>query len=101
MATSRVVLNLEPPTNDGELLEAATHAMGVLNGLADQFEQWADMLGSFNLPRPVLDAFAQIPDGLRTAAEGAHQGARLFEEHFEESRDVASRGLHITGQDAA
>jgi hypothetical protein len=37
----------------------------------------------------------------KPAATGAARAAQAFEDEFEDARDVAARGMTITGQDAA
>ena len=99
--TSRYAINLEPPTTDGEFLESCTELGDVLKSLAEQIGNWADGLGSLNLPRTVLDPLHQVSEGITDAAQGASQAALSFADEFEDAREVASRGMHFTGQDAA
>jgi hypothetical protein len=98
---SRYAINLEPPTTDGEFLESCTHLGDVLKSLAEQIGDWASDLGSLNLPKSVTGPLDQLSEGLTSAAAGAAQAAKAFEDEFEDARDVASRGMKITGQDAA
>jgi hypothetical protein len=100
MAT-RYSLNLEPPTTDGEFLESCVQLGDVLKSLAEEISNWADGLGSLNLPQSVLNPLHQVSDGITDAADGATQAATAFEDEFEDARDVAARGMHFTGQDAA
>lgn len=100
MAT-RYMLNLEPPQTDGEFLESCVQLGDVLKSLAEEISTWADGLGSLNLPQSVLNPLHQVSDGITDAAAGATQAAKAFEDEFEDARDVAARGMHFTGQDAA
>lgn len=99
--TSRYAINLEPPTTDGEFLESCVALGDVLKSLAEQIGDWADGLSALNLPSSVLNPLHQVSDGITDAAAGAAQAAKAFEDEFEDARDVASRGMTITGQDAA
>jgi hypothetical protein len=98
---TRYAINLEPPTTDGEFLESCVALGDVLKSLAEQIGNWADGLGALNLPQSVLNPLHQVSDGITEAAAGAAQAAKAFEDEFEDARDVASRGMTITGQDAA
>ena len=99
--STRFAINLEHPTTDGEFLESCVQLGDALKSLADQIEQWADGLSALNLPRSVLSPLHQVSEGITDAADGATQAATAFENEFEDARDVASRGMTITGQDAA
>jgi hypothetical protein len=94
-------INLEPPASDGEFLESCVRLGDVLKSLAAQIGTWADGLAGFNLPAAVLNPLHQVSDGITDAAAGAAQAAKAFEDEFEDARDVAARGMTITGQDAA
>ena len=97
----RHVINLERPSTDGEFLESCVQLADVLNVLAVEVADWADSLGGLNLPQSVLAPLHQVSEGINEAATGASQAAKAFEDEFEDARDVASRGMHFTGQDAA
>jgi hypothetical protein len=99
--TSRYAINLEPPATDGEFLESCVQLGDVLKSLAEQIGDWADGLSALNLPKSVLDPLHQVSEGITDAADGAAKAAAAFEEEFEDAREVASRGMHFTGQDAA
>lgn len=99
--TNRYAINLEPPSTDGEFLESCTHLGDVLKSLAEQISAWSDGLGSLNLPKSVLGPLEKVAEGITEAATGATQSAKAFEDEFEDAREVASRGMHITGQDAS
>ena len=99
--STRFAINLEHPTTDGEFLESCVQLGDALKSLADQIEEWADGLSALNLPRSVLNPLHQVSEGITDAADGATQAATAFENEFEDARDVASRGMTITGQDAA
>ena len=99
--TTRYAINLEPPATDGEFLESCVELGDVLKSLAEQISNWADGLGALNLPASVLNPLHQVSEGITDAAAGATQAAKAFEDEFEDARDVAARGMHFTGQDAA
>jgi hypothetical protein len=101
MPVSRYTISLEPPTSDGEFLEQSRNVSEALAGLAEQVEAWVDGLAALNLPAPILADFQAIPEGLAAAASQAVSGAQQFQEHFEEARGVAQRGMRIDGTDAA
>jgi hypothetical protein len=54
-----------------------------------------------NLPAPVLDPLRQASDRLTDAVDGTVKAAAAFEGEFGDARDVAARGMTITGQDTA
>jgi hypothetical protein len=99
--TQRYTLNLEPPTTDGEFLETITQIADVLKSLAEQLGEWAADLGARKLPSSVTNPLQQVSEGIKEAATGASQSAKAFEDEFEDAREVAARGMHFTGQDAA
>ena len=98
---NRYAINLEHPTTDGEFLESCVQLGDVLKSLADQITDWADGLSALNLPASVLSPLHQVSEGITDAADGAAKAATAFENEFEDARDVAARGMHFTGQDAA
>jgi hypothetical protein len=98
---NHLAASLHPPTTDSERLATSQTLGDMLDQLATQVQAWVESLAALNLPRPILDAFAGIPDGLHEAADNARRAAVLFAGHFQETRDVASRGLTITGYDTA
>jgi hypothetical protein len=99
--TARYVINLEPPTTDGEFLESATKIADTLKQLAEDITNWAEGVGALGLPQSVTNPLHQVGGGITDAAQGASQAATNFESEFEDAREVASRGMHFTGQDAA
>jgi hypothetical protein len=99
--SSRYQINLERPATDGEFLESCTHLADVLKSLAAAVTEWSSDLGSLNLPKSVTNPLALVGEGIKEAADGAKQSAKAFEDEFEDARDVAARGMKITGQDAA
>lgn len=101
MPTSRYSISLEPPTTDGEFLEQSRDVSQALSGLADQIEAWVDGLAALNMPPAILADFQDIPEGLQDAAGRARAGAQHFEEHFEDTRHIASRGMRFDGTDSA
>lgn len=99
--TSRYAINLERPSTDAEFLESCIQLGDALKSLAEQVADWADSLSALNLPPSVLNPLHAVSDGIEDAAAGATKAATAFEDEFEDARDVASRGMTITGQDAA
>ncbi len=97
----RYAINLEPPATDAEFLESCVDLGDVLRSLAEQIGEWADGLSGLNLPQSVLSPLQAVGDGIEEAADGAARAAAAFCDEFEDAREVASRGMHITGQDAA
>ncbi len=97
----RFAVNLEAPTSDAEFLESCVELGDVLKALASEIEDWAEGLKGMNLPRSVTQPLDAIAEGIQEAASGAVDAAGSFEDEFEEAREVASRGMKITGQDAA
>ncbi len=99
--TTRYAINLEPPSTDAEFLESCVDLGDVLRSLAEQISEWAEGLSALHLPQSVLSPLQAVGDGIEEAADGAAKAAAAFCDEFEDARDVAARGMHITGQDAA
>lgn len=97
----RFSVNLEAPTSDAEFLESCVELGDVLKALSSEIEEWAEGLKGMNLPRSVTQPLDSIAEGIEEAASGASEAAQSFEDEFEDAREVASRGMKITGQDAA
>ena len=97
----RYSVNLERPATDAEFLESCVQLGDVLKALAEEVSEWADSLSGLNLPQSVLAPLHLVSEGIEEAATGASQSAKSFEDEFEDARDVASRGMHFTGEDAA
>src|SRR6266702_7462716 len=97
----RYAINLERPGTDAEFLESCVQLGDVLKALAEEVSDWADSLSGLNLPQSVLAPLHLVSEGIEEAASGASQSAKAFEDEFEDARDVASRGMHFTGEDAA
>jgi hypothetical protein len=97
----RYSINLEIPSTDGEFLESCVALGDVLKAIAAEIEEWAGSLAGLNLPSSVTQPLEAIAEGLNEAATGAARAAQAFEDEFEDARDVAARGMTITGQDAA
>ncbi|MEV4161433.1 hypothetical protein [Nonomuraea dietziae] len=100
-AVARLLLNIEPPTTDAEFLEDCRAMADGLRMLADEIGNWAEGVAGLGLPASITEPLAAIGEGLNEAATGALRAATRFEEEFEEAREVAARGMTITGQDAA
>jgi len=101
MSSRRYAINLEAPTSDAEFLESCVEVGDVLRALASEIEEWAEGLKSLSLPTSVTHPLEAVAEGLGEAASGAARSAGAFEDEFEDAREVASRGMKITGQDAA
>jgi hypothetical protein len=97
----RYSINLEPPATDAEFLESCVQLGDVLKALAGEVSNWADGLSGLHLPTSVLSPLHSLCEGIEEAATGATSAAKAFEDEFEDARDVAARGMHFTGQDAA
>lgn len=98
---SRLSINLEKPTSDAEFLEDCQLMADTMRILAEQVSEWAQGVAALGLPTSVTEPLNAIGEGLSEAAAGAARAATRFEEEFEDARDVAAKGMIITGQDAA
>ena len=92
---------MEPPTNDAEFLATLIDIGDMLKGVAEEIENWAEGITGMGLPSSVTTPLQAIPEGITEAAQGATRAAGAFEDEFEDAREVAARGMHFTGQDAA
>lgn len=101
LTVSQLIINIEPPTTDAEFLDDCRSIAGVMRALAAEIGEWATGVAALGIPAEVTNPLAGIADGLAAAADGAMQAATRFEDSFEEAREVAARGMTITGQDAA
>ncbi|MFI6325105.1 hypothetical protein ACIBG8_46845 [Nonomuraea sp. NPDC050556] len=101
LTVSQLIINIEPPTTDAEFLDDCRSIAGVMRALAEEIGEWASGVAALGIPQEVTNPLAGIADGLTAAADGAMQAATRFEDSFEEAREVAARGMTITGQDAA
>ena len=97
--TTQLHVNLDQPATDSQFLESCARLGDALTSLARQVGNWASGLGALNPPQSVLDQLRRVSDGITGAAAIAAQAAGAFEEEFEDARDVAARGMTITGQD--
>jgi hypothetical protein len=100
-ARTRFAVSLPPPVTDGEFLESCTRLIDVLTPLAGQISDWTGGLAALNLPASVLNPLHQAGGGITAARAAAAQAAQAFGDEFADARDVASRGMTITGQDTA
>ncbi|WP_329258725.1 hypothetical protein OG417_21300 [Actinoallomurus sp. NBC_01490] len=98
---ARFGINLEPPTNDAEFLATLIDIGDALKAMAEEIEGWAESITGMGLPSSVTTPLHAIPEGITEAAQGAGRAASAFEDEFEDAREVASRGMKITGRDAA
>ncbi|KWX02759.1 hypothetical protein C3Y87_03955 [Carbonactinospora thermoautotrophica] len=97
----RFSINLEPPTTDAEFLATCVDLGDALRSLAEEIQTWAEGLSGLGLPSSVLTPLTAIAEGIGEAAAGAARAASAFADEFEDAREVASRGMKITGRDAA
>jgi hypothetical protein len=97
---TRLAIGLGLPDTDGKFLQSCAQLGEVLRSLAGQISDWADGLAALNLPASVLDRLLQASGRLTDAADGMTKATAAFEEEFDEARDIASRGMRVTGQDA-
>ncbi|MFB9890454.1 hypothetical protein [Planobispora takensis] len=98
---SQLLINIEPPSTDAEFLEDCRTMADCLRTLSEEISNWAEGVAALGLPPSITQPLAAIGEGLSEAATGALHAAARFEEEFEEAREVAARGITITGQDAA
>jgi hypothetical protein len=97
---ARFTLHLEPPATDKEFLGSCATIGAALAALAGQLATWADGLRALHFPASVLGPLGQAAAAITGAATGAAQAAAAFDDEFGDARDLAARGMHITGQDA-
>jgi hypothetical protein len=98
---ARFGISLEPPTNDAEFLATLIDIGDAMKAVAEEIEGWAETITGMGLPSSVTTPLHAIPEGITEAAQGAGRAAAAFEDEFEDAREVASRGMKITGRDAA
>lgn len=98
---ARLALRLEPPATDEEFLGSCTAIGTALTALAGQLTTWTDGLRALHFPGTVLSPLDLAADAVTGAATGAARAAAAFENEFSDARDIASRGMRITGQDTA
>jgi hypothetical protein len=98
---ARFALRLEPPATDEEFLGSCAAIGAALAALGGQVGAWADGLRALHFPAPVLSPLGQAADAIAAAGVGAGRAAAAFGDEFGDARDLAARGMHITGQDSA
>jgi hypothetical protein len=97
---ARFALRLEPPATDEEFLGSCAAIGAALAALGGQVGAWADGLRVLHFPASVLGPLDKAAAAIAAAGTGAAQAAAAFDDEFGDARDVAARGMHITGQDA-
>ena len=90
---------LGPVATDGEFLDAVAVLTDLLALQAILISEWAGTLSAMNMPGTVVNPLRETSDRIRLASETAAQAARAFKEQYGGARDIASRGMRITGQD--
>ncbi|WP_019632679.1 hypothetical protein [Actinomadura atramentaria] len=86
------------PTTDGEFLDTCLAMAARLRGLAVSLEVWSGALAALGVPAEVISWLDVSAHSLYEAADGATRSALTFATVFEDARDLAARGLHITGE---
>ncbi|WP_067812648.1 hypothetical protein [Actinomadura kijaniata] len=87
----------EPPESDAEFISTALGIADLLAALAGLVEDYRDDLIKRKMPVPVTAQFTTAAEELRAAAANARHAASTFADIFEESRDIAARGIRILG----
>lgn len=98
---ARFPLRREPPGTDEEFLASCSEISAALAAVAEQVAGWADGLRALRFPVSVTGPLARGAIALAVASTGAGRAAAVFEDEFGDARDVAARGLRITGQETA
>ncbi|MFC9975215.1 hypothetical protein ACFVH6_30405 [Spirillospora sp. NPDC127200] len=94
-------LDLERPTTDAEFLETCIVLGDVLRGLSKSVEEWAGDVAGLGLPGQVTAPLEAVAEGIGDAATAVTRSATAFADIFEEPREIASRGMKFTGEEAA
>lgn len=94
-------LDLERPTSDAEFLDSCNTLAARLAADANVIEEWATGVKDLGLASSVTGWLDGIAEGLTEAASSVVRAAQAFEDTYEDARGIASRGMTITGQDAA
>lgn len=95
------VTELEPPTSDGHFLQQLQEYADQLRADGDRAQEFASTLTGMHMPSSVTGEVHAIAEELAQAAQHAVRAGSQFEQHFEEARAIAGRGMHIRGEDAA
>jgi hypothetical protein len=94
-------LDLERPNSDAEFLDSCNTLAARLAADANVIEEWATGVKDLGLASSVTGWLDGIAEGLTEAASSVVRAAQAFEDTYEDARGIASRGMTITGQDAA
>ncbi len=98
-ASRRYPIELPSLATDAEFLGACGCLADTLLKLAHDIEGWADVLSGLSFPRPVLAALADVTGCIAAAAVNILQAARALRSEYEDAREVAARGMRITGSE--
>jgi hypothetical protein len=93
--------DLDTPADDEEFLASCISLRDHLYALAGRLEEWAEHISGTGLPEPVVGPLFITAIRVREAAVLATRAAGAFRDGYEDARQVASRGLTITGRDTA
>ncbi len=86
------------PTSDAEFLADCAHYGAQLRRVADGIHEWVNTLHAMALPTAVLDPLHTTAVAMDAAAADLANTAASFADEFDAARDVAARGLTITGE---
>ncbi|WP_157431842.1 hypothetical protein [Actinomadura hibisca] len=87
----------EPPESDAEFISTCLGIAHLLAALADLAEDYRDDLIARQMPAPVVAQWTVAAEALRDGAANARRAAATFADIFEESREIAARGIRILG----
>ena len=92
-------LNLDAPDTDVEFLDACADLQQMLRGIGVAVEEWNDDLARHRLPTIVTGPLDRVHEGLVDGAACVALATVLFENVFDEAREVAASGIELTGDD--
>jgi len=86
------------PASDAEFLAGCERYARTLRGVAEGLHEWVNTLHALALPTAVLDPLHTTAVAVDAAATDLANAAASFTDEFDTARDVAARGLTITGE---
>ncbi len=86
------------PDSDAEFLAGCERYAATLRGVAEGLHEWVNTLHDLALPTAVLDPLHTTAVAIDAAATDLTNAAATFTDEFATARDVAGRGLTITGE---
>jgi hypothetical protein len=86
------------PASDAEFLAGCERYSRTLRGVAEGLHEWVNTLHAMALPTTVLDPLHTTAVAVDAAATDLANAAASFTDEFDTARDVAARGLTITGE---